>query len=173
MPDRASGRYGRWALMAVALAMPLAAQADVVWPALYLETRLFSWWAIGLGLAVEFFFIRKLFALPPGRALLADLAANSASALLGVVLIPLSGLAWEVFPGFAFYYLLHVGTFNPITWAGTFALACLINAWLESYVLKQFFKLPWTRRTFAWLVLANACSVGVAFASLWWKPVQL
>ncbi|MEW6563351.1 MAG: hypothetical protein AB1400_09000 [Pseudomonadota bacterium] len=94
----------------------LPAQADVVWPALYLETRLFSWWAIGLGLMAEFFFIWKVFSLSPKQALLADIAANTASALLGVLLIPLAGIVWEVFPGLAFYHLFNMGTFNPITW---------------------------------------------------------
>jgi len=151
----------------------LPVQADVVWPALYLETRLFSWWAIGLGLLIEFFFIWKIFSLSPKRALLADLAANAVSALLGVILIPLAGIAWEVFPGSVLYDLFKMGTFDLITWGITFVFACLINALLESYVLKRFFRLPFTKRTFSWLVLANGCSVGIAFASLWWKPLQL
>ena len=163
----------RLVLLLSSLLVSLPAQADVVWPALYLETRLFSWWAIGLGLLVEFFFIWKVFSLTPKQALLADIAANTASALLGAVLIPLAGIVWEVFPGLAFYHLLNMGTFNPITWGATFVFACLINALLESYVLKRFFKLPFTKKTFSWLALANAFSVGIAFGSLWWKPVQL
>jgi hypothetical protein len=159
-------------LVTLTLVLPSSAHADMVWPALYLETRLFSWWAIGLGLVVEFFLIRKIFGLSTKRAVIADLAANAASAILGILLIPLTGVAWEVFPGSVLYPLLNWGTFNPVTWVATFAFACLINALLESYVLKRFFHLPFTRRTFSWLVLANAFSVGIAFGSLWWKPVQ-
>ncbi|WP_298661330.1 hypothetical protein [uncultured Thiothrix sp.] len=156
-----------------ALLLSSAARADVVWPALYLETRLFSWWAIGLVLVVEYLFIRYVFAITPRKALIADVSANAASAVLGVLLIPLAGVAWEVFPGLAFYHLLNVGTFNPVTWAATFAMACLINAALESFVLKRAFGLPFTRRTFWWLVLANAFSVGIAFGSLWLHPVHM
>ncbi|MCX7099697.1 MAG: hypothetical protein NTV43_17530 [Methylococcales bacterium] len=155
------------------LLIPLPAQADVVWPALYLETRLFSWWAIGIGFVIEFFFIMNIFTLRPKQALVADLAANAASALLGLVLIPLGGFSWEIFPGSVIDYLLNWGTFNPVTWLATFVFACLTNAWLESYVLKRFFKLPYTRKTFSWLVLTNAFSVGIALASLWWEPVEL
>jgi hypothetical protein len=162
----------RGLLLTLSLLIPPSAHADMVWPALYLETRLFSWWAIGLGLVVEFFFIWKVFALPARKAVVADLAANAASALLGALLIPLAGIAWEVFPGLAFYHLLNWGTFNPVTWVATFIFACLINAWLESYVLKRFFRLPFTKRTFSWLTLANAISVGIAFGSLWWTPVE-
>jgi hypothetical protein len=163
----------RLTLALIVFLVSLPAQADVVWPALYLETRLFSWWAIGLGLIVEFFFIWKIFALAPAWALWAAVAANAASALLGVVLIPLAGIVWEIFPGLAFYHFFNMGTFNPVTWGATFIFACLINALLESQVLKRFFKLPATIKTFSWLALANAFSVGIAFGSLWWMPVQL
>ena len=115
---------------------------------------------------VEFFFIWKVFSLPPAKALLADIAANTASALLGVVLIPLAGMGWEFFPGLILSKLFHIGTFNPIKWSATYVLACLINALLESYTLELLFKLPFTRKTFSWLVLANSISVGIAFANL-------
>lgn len=138
-----------------------------------LETRLFTWWAIGLGLWIEFFFIWQVFDLPPTRALAADLAANAASALLGLLLIPLGGVIWEVFPGLAFYHFLHWGTFNPVTWGATFILACLINAGLESFVLNKVFGIPSTRTTFSWLCLANAFSVGIALVSVWSNPVQM
>lgn len=162
-------------LLAVGLwAMPALAWANMVWPALYLETRLFTGWAITLGLVVEYLFIRHLFRLSPWRALQADLAANAVSALAGVVLIPLGGVAWELFPGALYMWALDWGTFNPITWAGTFLLACLINASLEGAVYKRAFKvaLPFRSRQFGGLVLANAVSVGAALASLWVVPVR-
>ena len=58
--------------------------ADIVWPALYLETRLVAWWVVALGLFVEFLFIRYIFSLPVARAALVDVTANGISALLGV-----------------------------------------------------------------------------------------
>lgn len=117
------------------------AHADVVWPALYLEARLFSWWAIIAGLAAEYVFVRLFFADGARQALAADLVMNLVSTLCGVVLIPLAGIAWEVFPGLVLYRLFNVGTFNPGTWTATFILAVLINAALESLVLKRVFKM--------------------------------
>ena len=35
-----------------------AARADVVWPAMFLETRLVTWWAISTGLVAEYLFVR-------------------------------------------------------------------------------------------------------------------
>ncbi|GHU19488.1 hypothetical protein AGMMS50243_11610 [Betaproteobacteria bacterium] len=153
--------------------MSLPALADVVWPALYLETRLFTWWAIGLGLFIEFFFVRWLFVLSASKAALATLVANVVSALLGVVLIPLSGIVWEFVPGLLIYPLFHMGTFNPITWAATFILACLVTTGLEALVYKYGVKFAVRRREFGWLLIANALSVAVAFASVFIAPVRM
>lgn len=160
---------------AALLALPAVAYANVVWPALYLETRLFSWWAISVGLVIEYFFVRWLFGLPPIRAVIADIAANAASAVVGVVLIPVAGIAWEVFPASVYNWALEWGTFNPITWVGTLLLACVINVVLEGFVYRKAFKVDFKIRSkgFGWLVLANAFSVGVAFASLWIAPIKL
>ena len=110
---------------------PAIALADVVWPALFLETRIFTWWAILIGLALEYLFIRRLFALSPQRAVVATVVANTISALAGLPLIPLSGVAWEIFPGMLYMSLFKWGTFNPVTWGATFVLACLINTAIE------------------------------------------
>ena len=158
----------------ILLLFPLVAHANVVWPALYLETRLFSWWAISAGLLVEYFFVRKLFSLTPQKAVLATIAANAASAILGILLIPLAGIAWEVFPGLLFYHVLKMGTFNPITWCATFIIACAVNVVLEGLVYKKAFNLNFLfkSRIFLWFMLANSVSVGIATASLIINPVQ-
>lgn len=154
--------------------IPGTAFADLVWPALYLETRLFSWWAITVGLAIEYLFIRKLFSLEPWRALKVDLTANLVSALAGMFLIPLAGVAWELFPGSLYMWLMDWGTFNPLTWGASFLLACITNAVLEALVIRRGFGLPLKFRSkrFAWLVVANMASVGVACASIWMVPVR-
>ncbi len=154
---------------------PVVAHANVVWPALYLETRLFSWWAVSVGLLVEYVFVRHLFKVALPKAILATITANAASAILGVLLIPLAGIAWEVFPGLLFYHFLNMGTFNPITWCATFLIACAINVALEGLVYKKIFKFSFLFKSkmFLWFMLANTASVGVATASLIINPVQL
>jgi len=154
--------------------LPATALANVVWPALYLETRLFSWWAIGIGLLVEFFFLRWLFGLSYKQAALADLSANAVSAVTGLVLIPVAGFLWELFPGSLINWVFDWGTFNPVTWLGTFLLACVVNALLEAIVYRTWFvrDLRFRSKQFVWLILVNAISVGVAVASLWIAPVR-
>jgi len=144
--------------------------ADVIWPALFLEERLFSWWAIGSGLIVEIFFVRWLTSLNLKMCVLADLAMNAASSLLGLLLIPIAGIAWEFFPGIILYKAFNIGTFNPGTWAATFVFAVLINAALEATVLRIAFKQPTGKRVFWWLCVANSLSVSLAFGSLYFRP---
>ena len=145
--------------------------ADVIWPALFVEDRLFSLWPICLGLLVEFFFVRWLTTLSLGRCVVADCTMNAISALLGIFLLPIAGIAWEVFPGILIYKVFHVGTFNPGTWAATFLFAVAINAALESAVLRFIFqqRQPY-RRLFWWLCVANSLSVALAFVSLYLHP---
>jgi hypothetical protein len=50
---------------------------------------------------------------------------NTVSSIAGVILIPVSGIIWELFADLTIYNVLHLGTFNPIGWAATFALAVL------------------------------------------------
>jgi hypothetical protein len=147
--------------------------ADVVWPALFLEQRLFSWWAIGLGLFVEFFFVRRLTTLSFRMCIVADLSMNAGSALLGAFLIPLAGIGWELFPGTLIYKVFNVGTFNPGTWLATFLFSVLINGVLEWLVLRFAFRQKIGRKGFWWLCFANSLSVGLAFGSLFVRPPQM
>ena len=140
--------------------------ADMIWPAAFLESRLLTVWIISAGLFIEYFFVWRLTPLGAWRSILADLAMNAASTLLGIILIPLAGLAWEFFPGIVLYKLFDVGTFNPGTWTATFLLAVVINSGLELLVLKLAFRQPASGGLFWWLCLANSLSVGLAMASL-------
>lgn len=146
------------------------AHANLVWPALFLETRLFTWWTISFGLVIEYLFVRKFFGMAPRLSVKATLAANAFSAGVGLPLIPISGLIWELFPGSIYMKLLNWGTFNPVTWVATILLACVINCGLESFVYRRWFALQIGRREFLWVAAANAISVGLAGASLFLVP---
>ena len=150
---------------------PTVAIANVVWPALILETRILSWWAITLGLSIEYLFVRKLLQVQPKQAIIYTIFANIVSAILGLFLIPISGIIWEMFPGSLIYHYLNVS----VTWWPTFIMACLINVALEGYVYKDVFGLRFRFKSklFFWFLLANALSVGAAFASIFIIPLSL
>jgi hypothetical protein len=147
--------------------------ADVVWPALYLEDRLLTVWAIALGLLVELLFVRYITKRSWRWCAMADVAMNTASSLLGLILLPLAGLAWEFFPGSVIYEILHMGTFNPVTWTATWAMAAMINGALETGVVRFAFRQRIGKRGFWLLCLANAISVGVALCTVFVRPPRL
>lgn len=126
------------------------------------------------GLVIEFLFIKWLFHLSYRKSFWADVSANFASALLGIIFIPLAGLLWELFPGLLLNRITGLGTFNPVTWFWTFLSGCLINAYIESIVYKKVFQInfDFKSKTFLWLLLANAISVAVALLSLFVKPMR-
>lgn len=157
------------------LIVPTIVLANVVWPALYLEIRLFSWWAISFGLLIELFFIKKLFNLSLKDTVKPVVVANIISAILGIILIPLGGIIWEIFPGLIFYHFFELGTFNPATWFGTFLLASLINAVVESLIYQKIFKikLSFKSKTFISIFLVNMLSVSLAFISIFIYPIRM
>jgi hypothetical protein len=141
--------------------------ANAIWPALFLEKHLIAPWPILIGLTIEYGFIRKLTMLTPLQALWADIAMNGASALLGILLIPLAGILWEFFPGLVLDFFFHSGTFNPGTWIATFFMSVAINAIVEWFVLKRFFKQNQLGLLAFWILyIANFLTVAVAFVSL-------
>jgi len=160
--------------IALFLSLPTLLLANVVWPALFLEQRLFSWWAIGFGLLVEFFAIQKIFDLEKLESIIAVTVANTISTLLGVFLIPISGIAWEFFPAQFYNDIFGWGTFNPLTWIGTFLLASLVNAFVEGVAYKKIFKIEllFRSREFTYLFLANTLSASIAMMSLLLFPIK-
>ncbi|WP_341897795.1 hypothetical protein [Ferrovibrio terrae] len=158
------------ALVCLAVAIPSFARADVVWPALFIEPRLLSVPVVVLGLLIESAVLRFGFSMSWTRASLLATVSNAASAALGAVLIPASGIAWEFFPGILLYKIFDLGTFNPLTWTATFVLAVVITSGIEVICLRLAFKTPWSQsRWWLWLA-ANAATVGLAFLSLVIQP---
>jgi len=162
--------YARLAVALTALALPSAAYADVVWPALFLERKMLSIPVIASGLLVEALVLRSIFAMNWKRAFKASLVVNAISTVLGVLLIPLAGIGWEFFPGLILYRQFDLGTFNPITWSATFLLALGITTSIEVLCLRRLFGVPAGRRTWLWWTLANVVTVGLAFVSLIIQP---
>ena len=106
------------------LILPL--YADMVWPALVLEQRIVSVIPITAGLLVEWMVLRfGGFGLSWRKAAIVDVVMNAVSTLAGIVVMPVLGLMWELFPGSVLYKLFDIGTFNPGTWAATFVMAVL------------------------------------------------
>jgi hypothetical protein len=142
-----------------------------VWPALSVERKLLSIPVIVTGLLIEALVLRFLFTMNWKRAFTVSVVVNAISTGLGVLLIPLAGIGWEIFPGLVLYKVLNMGTFNPITWSATFLFALGITTSIEVVCLRRLFGVPPGKRTWFWWTLANAVTVGLAFASLAIQPI--
>jgi hypothetical protein len=149
------------------------AHADIIWPAIYLVSRMVTWWSISLGLIVEYLFVRKLTQFGVVKSIIVDLSMNAASCLLGTILILILGIGWEFFPGIVLYKVFNISTFNPGTWTANFFMAVFVNALLENFVINKGFKKKLGWRGFWWLSLANGASVGIALISLSLFPLEL
>lgn len=141
---------------------PALAFADMVWPALYITGGIYTWWVIAAGLVIELLVIQRLFNVNWRLATGIDVAANAASTILGIVLIPLSGLVYELFPGSVVNYVFSWGTFNPVAWVATVVLATAINLAIEGFVMKRYFKLPVDGQAKLALFTTNLVTVGLA-----------
>lgn len=133
--------------------IPLYAKADLVWPSLFIVKQYYSWYILLFGLLVELVFIKIFAKASWGRAASIDLAINAISALIGIILIPASGILVELllapFGG---------GTFQLSHWVCAYLLAIVSNTCIEGLAMKWIFKFQFNK-VFWWLLGANALSV--------------
>ncbi|MDG2523238.1 hypothetical protein P7B02_17040 [Caulobacter segnis] len=156
----------------ILLSAPATAYANLIWPVLFVEMRLLTIPVIAAGLLIESLMLRFGFGMSWLRSVLLAVTANAFSAALGAFLIPLAGIVWEIFPSLLIRPFVR-GTFNPITWAGTFALAVAITASLEVLCLRFAFKTPWSRRRWQLWLGANAVTVALACVGLFFGPKDI
>lgn len=154
---------GRAACVLAVLVGSTSARADMVWPTLLLELHYLAVWAIAVGLVLEAFLVRWAFKPSLGRTVLATVTANALSTLGGVIAIPVLGLvAAAASMPVANLLGLSPGASNGALWVLSFALAVLVNTWIEVWIYRGDFRFVVGRREFAIIVLANGLSVGVA-----------
>ena len=135
----------------------------MIWPGLYLMlVPLNAWPTIMLGLAVEFFFVRKITTLNLRMCITATICMNAASSVLGVIIYLFAGYSYNLLLDFLFC----LGYYNPGRWLGLLLLIVLINSVLEWGVLRAF-KQTISRIGFLWLCLANSLSVTLALYAVY------
>ena len=137
------------------LPVPLIVSANVVWPSLILS-QVYCWYVIVLGLVVEFFAVRFFGKASWGKAAVVTVVMNAISALVGWVLIPVSGILTE-------FLLLPFapGTFQLSHWIVDYVFVALVNTCIEGLAMTGIFKYRF-KRVFWWLLAANAVSVALS-----------
>ncbi len=132
----------------------------MVWPALVLETKLLSVPIILTSLLIEALVLKVTFTLTITTSLWRSIMINLASALCGILFIPMAGVIWEFFPGLMLYPHLGIGTFNPLTWAATFLMALAITTSIELAVIRRFYGIRIRQKDALLWTAANLVTVG-------------
>ncbi len=135
------------------LLMPVCADANMVWPSLYIAEGMRSWYVISVGLVFEIIFVKGFLKQTYLKSVLIAFVMNLVSTVLGVVAIPLSGFIGEIL-----MIPFDTGTFHPSHWLMSYVFAVLSNVLIEGLTVKFIFKHKF-RIMFLWLCVANAISV--------------
>ncbi|MDE6715397.1 MAG: hypothetical protein K2J74_02825 [Muribaculaceae bacterium] len=144
----------------LALFAPSVAMANMIWPSIYIVEQYYVWYVILAGLIIEIIAAHLFLKTNWKRSILIMFAANAISAILGLLLIPVSGIIVEFltlpFGG---------GTFHISHWIIDYLCAVLANTVVEGLSLKWIFKYPF-KSNFWWLFCANLISVIICVALL-------
>ncbi len=139
-----------------ALSIPTVANANMIWPSIYIVGQYYAWYVILVALMIEILAAHFCLKITWGRSALIMFVANAISAILGLLLIPASGILVEVlttpFGG---------GTFDLSHWILDYLCVVFSNTAVEGLALKWIFKYPF-KSNLAWLLCANTVSVIVS-----------
>jgi len=144
------------------IALPTLAHADIVWPALYAETKVSSFPIITLSLLIEYYFFKWLFKLDVKQAVFYTLAANIFSGIVGLFLRPLSGIVYELSLGIVINWLFNWGTFNPVAWFFVPITGGAINSILELGIIRIIWKEKITKKNYYLTWLINIFTISIA-----------
>tara|TARA_B100001093_G_C26398873_1_gene830373 strand:+ start:59 stop:565 length:507 start_codon:yes stop_codon:yes gene_type:complete len=158
-------RPQKYLLVTLSILIPSLAFGNVVWPAMYTETKVSSIPIIALSLIIEFFVFKYLFQKSTKLTSVYTIIANVASGLIGLFIRPISGLLWEVSLGALVMWIFDWGTFNPVAWFFVPIIGGAINSALELFTVKVIWKERFTKRNFLLLWSVNWATVGIA--TLW------
>lgn len=140
-------------IFAALLSIPFTAKANMIWPSVYIVGQYYTWYVIIIGLLIEFLAIKCFLKCSWKKSALIAVTINVISAIIGFLLIPISGIAVEFltlpFGG---------GTFQLSHWILDYIAAALCNVIIEGLALRLIFKYSF-RQNFWWLLVANAISV--------------
>ena len=145
-------KYGIVLLVSFLL-MPVCAKANIVWPSVYIAEGMRSWYVILIGFVIEIIFVKNFLKPSYLKSALIAFIMNLTSTVLGIVIIPFSGLIGE-------FMMIPFGTatFHLTHWLMSYIFAVISNVLIEGIVVKFIFKFSF-KKMFWWLFVANAISV--------------
>jgi hypothetical protein len=155
-------KFGYFVLISAILSLTLTlfADANVIWPAVYVSARLYSAYIIIAGLVIEFLFIKFAAKQTFAKSTLISLVMNAVSAIIGCFALPIIGFVVEIILS-----VISTSTFHPTHWAVAYILGLAFNVLIEGAAIKLIFKMPFKENRL-WLTVANAISVIICIVSM-------
>lgn len=135
------------------LLLECPAIADVVWPSLYISAGMASIKVIITGLLIEIFFVKFFTDTDWLKAGVITAVMNAITSILGIVLIPISGILLEFV-----MYPANPATFHWTHWVVSYLVIVIINTLIEGLVVKLTLKKAY-KEILWWLFCANALSI--------------
>ncbi len=145
--------------------VPISAFANVVWPGLFLSSRML-WWCVPAGILIEYFILKEILKKRWDYILLATVISNLISTIFGAIGALIGNLAFEFTIGQLLFKFYGIGTFNPFSWSSAIFLGALTSTIIEIYSLKIIFKISLTSKQKYIYFGANLISTLLAFASI-------
>ena len=154
----------KFLLLFFILLISLPANADIVWPSLYIAKGMLSIKIILLGLIIETLFVKYFAKINWKKTCLISFLMNLITTAAGIILIPISGIGAEFVFDFVFnaYNKFGIGTFHWSHWLVSYFLVILLNTLIEGLFIKMSLKMNF-KKVFWWLFAANAISVLLCF----------
>ncbi len=84
------------AIAALLLTLPFTASANLIWPSIYIVQQYYAWYVILVGLIIEIVAAHIFLKADWKRSAIVMLVPNVISAVLRLLLIPLSGILVEI-----------------------------------------------------------------------------
>lgn len=153
---------------AIMLMLPLTASADMIWPSLYVAQGMRSWLVILAGLIIEFLVVKLFTKQSWPKSLLISVVINGISTIVGVALIPITGLLGELIMIPA-DLIFDINTFHTSHWAMAYIMVVVCNVFVEGIAIKLIFKMNFTKN-YLWLYIANILSVAICILSFGFMP---
>ncbi|MBC7792890.1 MAG: hypothetical protein H7Z43_04220 [Clostridia bacterium] len=152
-------------ILSVLLLPAIANACELSWPSLMVEDTLFQWWWFVIPSLLVFKLLGVQLATHGGwrKSALTALQASAISTLVGLLMLPVAGLAWEYVVGqYINSYARH--GYPIVTWCFTFVAAVVISALVDAEVVRR--RGVTYRHALGWLALADTLTVAVSFVCL-------
>jgi hypothetical protein len=153
-----------------AFLLATSAVANAIWPALFVASRLVTWYVILASLAIEAGILLYLLRRSVPTIIAMTLAMNLASVVLGGAALLAAGVATHIVPQLVLPRQFQPELFGAFGWTATLLFSVVINTAVEGAVLALGFGVKLSARVVCWLALANGLSVSLALLSLSLSP---